>query len=76
MAYASRQQPVFRNCIKLTVFGHFRKWCKSGIWQQIWIHLLEKYKSHLDMSSVDLDGSHTPALRGGSQVAYQGRKKK
>ena len=28
------------------------------------------------MSSVDLDGSHTPALRGGSQVAYQGRKKK
>ena len=59
-----------------TVFGHFRKWCKSGIWQQIWIHLLEKYKSHLDMSSVDLDGSHTPALRGGSQVAYQGRKKK
>ena len=59
-----------------TVFGHFRKWCKSGIWQQTWIHLLEKYKSHLDMSSVDLDGSHTPALRGGSQVAYQGRKKK
>jgi len=59
-----------------TVFGHFRKWCKCDIWQQIWIHLLEKYKSHLDMSSVDLDGSHTPALRGGTQVAYQGRKKK
>ena len=28
------------------------------------------------MSSVDLDGSHTPALRGGEQVAYQGRKKR
>jgi len=28
------------------------------------------------MSSVALDGSHTPALRGGEQVAYQGRKKK
>ena len=59
-----------------TVFGHFRKWCKAGIWQQIWIRLLEKYKSFLDMSSVELDGSHTPALRGGENVAYQGRKKK
>lgn len=59
-----------------TVFGHFRKWCKTGIWQQIWIRLLEKYKSFLDMSSVELDGSHTPALRGGENVAYQGRKKK
>lgn len=59
-----------------TIFGHFRKWCKSGIWQQIWIHLLDKYRTYLDMSSVDLDGSHTPAMRGGEKVAYQGRKKK
>ncbi|MBP1631698.1 MAG: transposase [Bacteroidetes bacterium] len=59
-----------------TVFGHFRQWCKCGIWQQIWTHLLEKYKSFLDMSSVELDGSHTPAVRGGEEVAYQGRKKK
>ena len=28
------------------------------------------------MSGVDLDGSHTPALRGGEQVAYQGVKRK
>ena len=25
---------------------------------------------------MDLDGSHTPAIRGGAQVAYQGRKKR
>jgi len=37
---------------------------------------LEKYKSFLDLSSADLDGSHTTALRGGEQVAYQGRKKR
>lgn len=59
-----------------TVFGHFRKWCKAGIGEQLWTHLLEKHKSFLDMSSVELDGSHTPALRGGDNVAYQGRKKK
>jgi hypothetical protein len=28
------------------------------------------------MSSVDLDGSHTTALRGGEQGAYQVRKKR
>lgn len=28
------------------------------------------------MSSVDLDGSHTTALRGGGEVGYQGRKKR
>ncbi|CAZ97236.1 hypothetical protein [Zobellia galactanivorans] len=28
-----------------------------------------------DLSSVDLDGIHTPAIRGGEAVEYQGRKK-
>src|SRR5690554_1233062 len=36
----------------------------------------ENNKSNLDLSSSDLDGSHTTALRGGEQVAYQGRKKR
>lgn len=33
-------------------------------------------KSKLDLSSGDLDGSHTSALQGGEKVAYQGRKKR
>ena len=48
-----------------TVYGHFRKWCKKGEWQKVWTTLLSRYKSFLDMSSIDLDGSHTTALRGG-----------
>ena len=59
-----------------TVFGYFRKWCKLGLTRQIWTILLNRYRSSLNMSSVDLDGSHTTALRGGEQVAYQGRKKR
>lgn len=59
-----------------TVFGHFRKWCKNGEWESCWTKILEKYKSFLDLSSADLDGSHATALRGGEQVAYQGRKKR
>ena len=59
-----------------SVFHHFRKWCKNGDWQECWVRLLKRHKSELDLSSGDIDGSHTPALRGGQAVAYQGRKKK
>jgi len=58
------------------VFWHYRKWCKNGDWQQCWISLLNKHKSCLDLSSGDIDGSHTPAIKGGEEVAYQGRKKR
>jgi len=59
-----------------TVFGHYRKWCKQDVWKSCWIELLKSNKSKLDLSSSDLDGSHTTALRGGEQVGYQGRKKR
>jgi transposase len=59
-----------------TVFGHYRKWCELDVWKSCWIELLKANKSKLDLSSGDLDGSHTTALRGGQQVGYQGRKKR
>jgi len=59
-----------------SVFWHFRKWCKNGDWQESWFRILCKHKSIVDLSSGDIDGSHTPALRGGEEVAYQGRKSK
>ena len=58
-----------------SVYYHFQKWCKDGSWERIWVKLLSKYKSSLDMSSIQLDGTHTPTKRGGQKVAYQGRKK-
>lgn len=58
------------------VFHHYRKWCKQGAWKSCWIQLLSVHRSELDLSSSDLDGSHTPALKGGEQVGYQGRKKR
>jgi len=59
-----------------TFFGHFRKWCKIGEREYCWTKIFEKYKSFIDLSSADLDGSLTTALCGGEQVAYQGRKKR
>lgn len=58
-----------------TVYYHFAKWSKDGSWYRMWTALLALHKSFLDMSSVQLDGSHTPAKRGGACTAYQGRKK-
>lgn len=58
------------------VYHHYRKWCKAGEWKGLWLSLLDKHLSEFDMSSVDLDGSHTTALRGGEQVGYQRRKKR
>ena len=58
-----------------SVYHHFQKWCKDGSWERVWHHILNKYKDLLDMSSIQLDGTHTPVKRGGQAVAYQGRKK-
>lgn len=58
-----------------SVYHHFQKWSKDGSWQQVWQFALQKHKHLLDMSSIQLDGTHPPSKRGGEAVAYQGRKK-
>ena len=58
------------------VYYHYRKWCLSNTLKTSWIKFLKNHKKELDLSSVDLDGSHTPAIRGGDKVEYQGRKKR
>ena len=57
------------------VYYYFRKWSLDGTWEQVWLILLSKHKSLLDLSSIQLDGTHTPSKRGGLSVEYQGRKK-
>jgi transposase len=57
-----------------SVFHHFNKWSKEGCWQEAWQHIVAENKELLDMSSVQLDGTHTRARGGGGAVAYQGRK--
>ena len=59
-----------------SVYYHYRKWCTTDVLKKSWTHILEKNKAKLDLSSVDFDGSHTSAIRGGEQAEYQGRKKR
>lgn len=58
-----------------TVYYHFNQWRKDGAWKNLWLAVLRGHKRLLDLSSVQLDGSHTPAKNGGAAVGYQGRKK-
>lgn len=43
--------------------------------RRIWQHSIEAARHLLDVSELNLDGSHTIAKKGGASVAYQGRKK-
>lgn len=57
------------------VYYHFNAWVKDGSWTKVWIAILSAHKNKLDLSSIQLDGSHTPCKQGGEAVGYQGRKK-
>jgi transposase len=57
-----------------SVFYYYNKWSKADCWRTIWINILTQNRKYLDLSSVEFDGSHTPAKNGGDAVGYQGRK--
>ncbi|HEY9300100.1 MAG TPA: IS5 family transposase [Phormidium sp.] len=56
------------------VYYHFNRWTKLGDWQQVWTNLLANHHAYLDLSSAQLDGSHTIAKHGGEAIGYRGRK--
>src|SRR3712207_8642767 len=45
------------------VFHHYNKWSKKGEWKSLWLHLLDKYRTKFDMSSVDRSEEHTSELQ-------------
>lgn len=60
----------------ITVFKHYRKWCTKGDWETAFSQNVKENKEMVDLSLSHIDGSHTPAYRGGEKVEYQGRKKR
>lgn len=47
------------------VYYHHRKWIKDGSWQKVWMELLSVNRHLLDLSSMQLDGSHTLLQKAG-----------
>ncbi|NQZ79353.1 MAG: transposase, partial [Ekhidna sp.] len=67
-----RELPIAAFCGKVivswqTAYYYFNKWSEANLWKQAWNQLLASNKSCLDLSSIQLDGSHTPTKRGGQQ---------
>lgn len=57
------------------VYWHFRKWSKDQSLEKVWKQSILEIKDDLNLSEINLDGTHTIAKKGGEDVAYQGRKK-
>ena len=56
------------------VYHHYREWVRDGSFKTVWIELLKANHQLLDLSSMQLDGSHTLAKTGGEHIGYQRRK--
>lgn len=54
-----------------SVYYHYNRWNKANCWKKIWINILTNNLEYLDLSSIEFDGSHTPAKNGGDAVGYQ-----
>lgn len=57
------------------VYYHYRKWSRDGSLEKVWRGSIMTIAADLNLSELNLDGSHTIAKKGGESVAYQGRKK-
>jgi transposase len=57
------------------VYYHWQKWSKDGSLQRVWQHSIQTVHIDLDLSRLNLDGSHVIAKKGGESVAYQPRKR-
>ena len=57
------------------IVHHYRKWCRDGSLKKVFESGIETIKDQLNLSEMNLDGTHTIAKKGGESVKYQGRKK-
>lgn len=57
------------------MYYHFRKWSADGSLERVWQHSLKVLQSSLDLSNINLDGTHSLAKKGGESVVYQYRKR-
>ncbi|MHB8630066.1 MAG: transposase [Aggregatilineales bacterium] len=57
------------------VYDHWRQWSNEGSLEKVWQASIVNIKRELNLSQMNLDGSHAIAKKGGESVAYQARKR-
>ena len=60
-----------------SIYHHYRKWCHDGSLAAVWCQSIERLakEDSLDLTHLNIDGTHTLAKKGGESVAYQRRKR-
>ncbi len=57
------------------IYYHFQKWSADGSLKRVWQQSIQTIQDDLDLSHLNLDGSHAIAKKGGESVVYQQRKR-
>lgn len=57
------------------VYDHWSQWSANGSLKRVWQQSLLTVQPELDLSVLNLAGSHAIAKKGGQSVAYQARKR-
>ena len=71
----SEKDPRQKEISYHAVYHHYRKWSKDGSLEKVWQGSILSIQDDLDLSKLNLDGTHAISKKGGESVAYQGRKK-
>ena len=72
---ADQDEPRKKEISWHAIYYHFRKWSRDGSLENVWRGSIMSIAADLNLSELNLDGSHAIAKKGGEAVAYQGRKK-
>ena len=57
------------------IYWHYRKWARDGSLKRVWEKSLEVIEEQLDLSELNLDGSHTIAKKGAKVSAIKVEKR-
>jgi transposase len=57
------------------IYRHFSHWSHDGSLKKVWQQSILTIRDDLNLSELNLDGTHNLDKKGGQSVAYQGRKK-
>jgi hypothetical protein len=57
------------------IYHHFAGWSHDGSLKKVWQQSILTIRPDLNLSELNLDGTHSLAKKAGESVAYQGRKK-
>lgn len=71
----SKSDPTKPEISPSAVAYHYRKWSRDGSLERVWSSSIKAIKNELNLSIINLDGSHAIAKKGGKSVAYQSRKR-